>query len=224
MRRAVVTGLGFITSIGNNRAEVLANLRAARTGIERFAELERHDAPVHLAGTIKGFHFPRPQPESWIMPAGPEIPRQQLRSLSPHALFAHFAMREAIADAGLTPERVSNPRTGMFCASEGSPWLFCEHTPGCSARGWRGRVPSSWRRGLRARSTTTYVPHYRILGASGGFVSACAASAHAFGAALDLIRLGRQDVMFVVGAEDCDPHSILRWPLAAPPPARPTRR
>ena len=119
MKRAVVTGLGFITSIGNNRAEVLESLRTQRSGIELHPEFDRPEIPVKLAGTVKGFEFPTENFETWKFPDGLTIPRQQLRSLPPHGVFAHAAMLEAIADAGLTSALVSDPRTGLMCAPAG---------------------------------------------------------------------------------------------------------
>ena len=82
MHRAVVTGLGFITSIGNSRPEVSASLRAGRHGIEVFPEFEAIKAPVKLAGTIKGFDFPTPEFEDWKYPASHKIPRETLRIAS----------------------------------------------------------------------------------------------------------------------------------------------
>jgi 3-oxoacyl-(acyl-carrier-protein) synthase len=76
MNRAVVTGLGFITSIGNSRAEVLESLRTQRSGIEIHPEFNRPEIPVKLAGTIKGFEFPTENFESWKFPPGLSIPRQ----------------------------------------------------------------------------------------------------------------------------------------------------
>ncbi len=125
MKRAVITGLGFITSIGNSRAEVTASLRAARTGVERFSEFDEPGIPVKLAGTVKGFEFPSAEFEDWTYPdrQGHVLPRETLRPMTPNALYAYFAMREAIADAGLPPEMVSNEDTGLTCASGGSMWM-----------------------------------------------------------------------------------------------------
>ena len=110
MRRVVITGLGFITSIGNSRAEVLKSLRENKTGIEVFSELEKPGVPVKLAGTVKGFTFEGTRPEEWTLPPEYKITREQMRSMSPNAIFGFCAMQQAIADAGLTPEQVSNPR------------------------------------------------------------------------------------------------------------------
>ena len=214
MKRAVVTGLGFVTSIGNNRAAVVESLRTGRTGIETHPQFDRPDIPVKLAGTIKGFEFPNVRPESWKLPPGLSIPRVQLRSLPPHGAFAHLAMREAVADAGLSPEQVSDERTGMFCASAGSTWLAYRNVEKMLAEGALRCHPLIVVDSIAGTLNFNLTAHFKIRGSSGGFVSACASSAHAFGAAFDLIRLGRQDRMFVVGAEDCDLYNILPFASA----------
>src|SRR4051794_17800719 len=119
-RRVVVTGLGFISSIGNNRAEVLESLRTQRTGIAIHPELDRPEIPYKLAGTIKGFDLPHENRDAWKFPNGLTIPRTIVRGLAPHGAYAYFAMNEAIADAKLQPDDVSNPRTGFVSASAGS--------------------------------------------------------------------------------------------------------
>src|SRR4051794_37263433 len=114
-RRVVVTGLGLITSIGNNREEVLKSLRQSRTGIEYFAPLDRVGVPVRLAGTVKGFEFPELRSDEWTLPDGYKIPRSDMRSMSPNVVYGFCAMQQAIADAQLPPELVSNVRTGALC-------------------------------------------------------------------------------------------------------------
>src|SRR5437764_913295 len=122
-RRVVVTGLGLITSIGNDRDQVVQSLREGRTGIEYYPPLERTGVPVRLAGTVKEFTFPELHPDEWTYPAAYEVPREQLRSMSPNVLYAFCAMQQAIADAQLPRDLVSHPRTGAMCASNGSGWL-----------------------------------------------------------------------------------------------------
>jgi 3-oxoacyl-[acyl-carrier-protein] synthase-1 len=208
MRRAVVTGLGFITSIGNGRDEVLKSLRESRNGIEFFPDLDRPNVPVRLAGTVKGFTFSEPRPENWELPDGVDIPREQLRSMAPNCVYAWCAMREAIADAGLTPDLVSNPRTGAMCASAGSGWLTYEFLEVMVKRGVQRCYPLGMIASIAGTVNMNMVASFGIKGASLGFSSACASSAHAFGAAIDHIRLGRQDIVFVVGAEDCTYYNV----------------
>ena len=207
--RVVVTGLGFITSIGNSRAEVLRSLKEGRNGIEVFPEFEAGNEPVRLVGTIKGFEFPSPEWEDWTWPAGVKIPKEIMRPMTPNALYAWFAMREAIADARLTPEMVSNEYTGMMCASAGSMMMSYHNVHIMLTKGVARCPPMGMVNGIPGSLNINLVPAFKIKGASLGFVSACSSSSHALGEACELIRRGRQKIVFAVGAEDCNKFSIL---------------
>ena len=209
MSRVVITGLGFITSIGNSRQEVSASLREGRTGVERFAEFADPSIPVKLAGTVKGFSFPTTEFEDWTYPAGYKIPRETLRPMAPNTLFAYFAMRQAIDDAALEPETVSDPMTGLTCASGGSMWMAYANLDTMLHRGVMRCPPMGIINSIPGSLYINLVPAFRIKGPSLGFSSACSSSAHALGAAVDLIRSGRQKTVFVCGAEDCNKFSIL---------------
>lgn len=208
-RRVVVTGLGFVTSIGNNRAEVLQSLRTQHTGIEIHPELDRPEIPYKLAGTIKGFDLPYEKREEWKFPNGLTIPRNVLRGLPPHGAYAWIAMNEAIADASLNPDDISNVRTGMMCASAGSMSSLYLAVDVMLKKGIRHNHPYGVSRGIAGTLNFNLGAAFKIKGAATGFVNACSGSAVAFGHALDLVRQDRQDVVFVVGAEDCDIYSIL---------------
>ncbi len=208
-RRVVITGLGFITSIGNNRAQVLDSLLNRRTGIAIHPELDRPDSPVRLAGTIKEFSFPSMRYETWKLPTGLSIPRAQLRSMSPHVVYAHAAVLEAIADAAISPEIISNARTGLTSASSGSAMMLYRNLDMMLEKGILRCHPFCLAASVSGTLNFNLVSHFKIRGASTGFISACASSAHAFGYATDLIRQNRQDAMFVVGAEDNDLFTIL---------------
>ncbi len=208
-RRVVVTGIGFITSIGNDREEVLRSLRDCRTGIEYYPALERQGVPVRLAGTVKGFTFPEIRAEEWTYPDRYKISRELLRSMSPNALYAFCAMQQAIDDARLPPGLVSNPRTGAMCASCGSPWLTYEYLDIMFKKGPQRCNPLAMIASIAGTVNMNLVAGFGIKGASLGFSSACASSAHALGAAVDKIRANSQDVVFVVGAEDCNLFSVL---------------
>ena len=208
-RRVVVTGMGFITSIGNNRRQVLQSLREGRTGIEYYPPLERSGVPVRLAGTVKDFSFPDLRPDEWTYPGDYKIPREQLRSMAPNVLYAFCAMRQALADAQLAPELVSQPRTGAMCASNGSGWLTYEYLDMMLKKGPQRCNPMAMVASIAGTLNMNLVAAFGIKGASLGFSSACASSAHAIGAALDHIRADRQDIVFVAGAEDCNLFSIL---------------
>lgn len=209
MKRAVVTGLGFITSIGNSREQVLRSLKECRTGVELFPEFAAADVPVKLAGTVKGFSFPTAMFEDWTYPAEYQLSREQLRPMTPNALYAYCAMQQAIREARLAPELVSNPRTGLLCASGGSMWMAYENLRTMAARGVMYCQPMGIVNGIPGSLYINLVSCFKLKGGSLGCSSACSSSAHAMGLAMDSIRMGRQDVVFVVGAEDCNRFSIL---------------
>ena len=210
MKRVVITGLGFITSIGNNRAEVSRSLRETKTGVELFSEFADDPAiPVKLAGTVKEFAFPTTEFEDWTYPPHYKISREILRPMTPNALYAYFAMRQAIDDAKLAPEQVSDPATGLMCASGGSMWMAYANLDTIVKRGVMRCQPMAIINSIPGSLYINLVPAFRIKGASLGLSSACSSSSHALGLAVDLIRTGQQKTVFVVGAEDCNKFSIL---------------
>ena len=214
MKRAVITGLGFITSIGNSRGEVLQSLRTTRTGIESYPEFVNDpDVPVSLLGTVKGFTFPTTEFEDWTYPPHYKIARETLRPMAPNTLFAYFAMRQAIEDARLPPAQVSHPDTGLMCASGGSMVMAYASYDTMLKRGVMKCAPMSIINSIPGSLYVNLVPAFRIKGASLGFSSACSSSAHALGHAVELIRTGRQKTVFVVGAEDCDKFSVLPFAM-----------
>jgi 3-oxoacyl-[acyl-carrier-protein] synthase-1 len=208
-RRVAVTGLGFITSIGNNREQVLTSLRECRTGIEYYPPLERAGVNVRLAGTVKEFSFPELRSDEWIYPDSYKIPREHLRSMAPNAVYGFCAMQQAIADAKLPPELVSNPRTGVMCASAGSSWLTYEYLDMMLKKGPQRCNPMAMVASIAGTLNMNFVACFGIKGHSLGFSTACASSGHALGEGFDRIRANRQDIIFVVGAEDCNLFSIL---------------
>lgn len=210
MRSApVITGLGFITSIGNDRATVLRNLRELRHGFERVEFLGNPAVPVKVAGTVKGFAFPTPNWRDWSWPAQFNVDREVIRGLAPHGVYALCALQQAIADAGLAPTELANADTGLFCASAGSPYLLTYYINQMyAARGERGN-PMGIVSSIAGTLNFNLAAHFKISGAVCGFVSACASSSHALGYAMDEIRLGRQKRMLVVGAEDMNAESVL---------------
>jgi 3-oxoacyl-[acyl-carrier-protein] synthase I len=204
MRNVVVTGMGFVTCLGSDAATVSNRLRLLQHGIQVYPRF-RDDPliPVTVAAPIPGFVTETADPEDWVFPPGLPLRLEQLRSLSPNGLYAHFALRQAVADAGLELDALAgDPRTGLFTASSGSAMLMHHnlermHRVGplrCSPLGIVASIAGTLNFNLAAA--------YRIQGASTGFISACASSGHALGYAHDAIALGRQDRMVVVGAED----------------------
>ena len=210
MKRVVITGLGFITSIGNSQVEVSRSLRETRTGVELFSEFaDDPGIPVKLAGTVKEFAFPSTEFEDWTFPSQYKISREILRPMTPNALYAYCAMRQAIDDARLVPAQVSDPTTGLMCASGGSMWMAYTNLDTIVKRGVMKTQPMSIINSIPGSLYINLVPAFKIKGASLGLSSACSSSAHALGLAADLIRTGQQKTVFVVGAEDCNKFSIL---------------
>jgi len=208
-KRVVITGLGFITSIGNSTNEVLDSLRHARSGIEIFPELPQTPGAPRVAGTVKGFSFPSLTFDDWTWPAGYTIERNELRSMAPHVVYACCAMQQAIAQAGLAPDRVSNPRTGAMCASGGSMWMIYENLHTMVTRGVHKCYPLALPAAIPGTLNSNLAASFKLKGAVLGFASACASSAHALGYGYDQISQDRQDIVFAVGAEDCNVHNIL---------------
>jgi 3-oxoacyl-(acyl-carrier-protein) synthase len=210
-RLPVITGLGFVTSIGHARSAVVRSLRELRHGFEPVEFFDNPDLPVKVAGTIKGFAFPTPRSRDWTWPENFDIDREVARGLAPHGVFALCALQQALADAELEPSALSDGETGLFCASAGSPFLLGPFLDQIRAtRGERGN-PMGIVSSIAGTLNFNLAAHYRITGAVCGFVSACTSSSHALGYAMDEIRLGRQQRMLVVGAEDMTAESVVSF-------------
>lgn len=213
MPRIFITGLGFITSIGNSSASVEQSLRELRHGFVLHPAFATDTIPVKVAAPVREFKTDSEDPEDWTIPAPYSVKREQLRSLSPNALYATCAMQQAIADAKLNPQDVSNDDTGLYAASAGSPGMLARQVNRMNQHGVMRCQPLGVVASIAGTVQFNLVAHFKIKGASTGFTSACAASAHAMGFAIDEIGLGRQKRMFVVGAEDGNVETIL--PFAA---------
>jgi 3-oxoacyl-[acyl-carrier-protein] synthase I len=209
MPRVFITGLGFVTSIGNDAATVAQNLRELRHGFEAYPPFQTPDVPCKVVGTVKGFTTDSVDQEDWTFPARYRIKRELLRTMAPHGLFAHCAMTQAIEDARLAPEDISNPDTGLYAASGGSPMLTNHHHDRLKKAGVMRCSPLGIVASIVGTLNFNLVAAFRILGSSCGFSSACASSAHALGFAFDELALGRQKRMFVVGGEDGNTDAIL---------------
>ena len=209
MPRVFITGLGFVTSIGNDAATVTRNLRELRHGFELYPPFQQPDIPCKVVGTIKDFNTDSTDPEDWTFPARYKIKRELLRSMAPNGLFAHCAMLQAVADAGLAEPDISNPATGLYAASGGSPFLTHYHNERLHKVGVMRCSPLGIVSAIVGTLNFNLVAAFKIHGASCGFSSACASSAHALGYAFDDIALGRQQRMFVIGAEDGNVDAIL---------------
>jgi len=209
MRKVYITGLGLVTSIGNSVREVEANLRSLKHGIELYPPFDRPEIPVKVAGTVKGFDTSSTDFEDWTYPAGYSIRRELLRSMAPNGLYAHCAMLQAIADAALAEGDVRNPRTGIYCASGGSPFLLAHFTQRMRELGVMRCPPTGIVASISGTLNFNLVAAFKIEGVSCGFSSACASTGHALGFAYEDIIHGRQDRVFIAGAEDGNSDSIL---------------
>ena len=209
MPRVFITGLGFVTSIGNDAATVTRNLRELRHGFEIYPPFQKPDIPCKIAGTIKEFNTDSADPEDWTFPARYKIKRELLRSMAPNGLFAHCAMLQAVEDARLTEADISNPGTGLYAASGGSPFLTHHHHERLLKVGVMRCSPLGIVASIVGTLNFNLVAAFKIQGVSCGFSSACASSAHAIGYAFDDLALGRQKRVFIVGAEDGNYDAIL---------------
>ena len=206
----VVTGIGFITPIGNDRATVEESLRQGRHGLERVEFLGNPDLPTKVAGTVKGFQVDSPKWRDWTWPEGYEIPKDVLRGLAPHGVYAICAVQQALTDAGLSRDDIADDTgTGLYCASAGSAMLLHHNIAQMRAvLGARGN-PLGVVSSIAGTLNFNLAAHYRITGTVCGFVSACASSSHALGYAIDDLRLGRIQRAIIVGAEELNADTLL---------------
>jgi 3-oxoacyl-[acyl-carrier-protein] synthase I len=209
MRKVFITGVGFITSIGNDTATVTESLRELRHGVMLYPPFQKPDIPVKVAAPIRDFQTDSTDAEDWVFPARYSIRRELLRGMAPHGVYAYCAMLQALEDARLAEADSSNPRTGLYAASGGSPFLLGYYLERLRKVGVMRCQPLGIVASIAGTVNFNLVAHFKIKGSSTGFSSACASSAHALGFAYDDIVLGRQDRMFVVGAEDGNVESIL---------------
>jgi 3-oxoacyl-[acyl-carrier-protein] synthase-1 len=209
MRKVYITGLGFITSIGNDVTTVSESLRELRHGMMLYPPFQKPDVPVKVAAPIRDFQTDTVDAEDWIIPARYRIKRETLRGMAPHGIYSFCAMQQAVEDAKLTEADWSNIHTGLYAASGGSPFLLGYYLERMRKVGVMRCQPLGIVASIAGTVNFNLVSYFKIKGASTGFSSACASSAHALGFAYDEIMLGRQKRMFVVGAEDGNVESIL---------------
>jgi 3-oxoacyl-[acyl-carrier-protein] synthase-1 len=189
-RRVVVTGAGIVSCIGNDLATVEAALREGRSGIEAAPEFAEQGLRSQVAG--------RPQ-----MDLEARLDRKQLRFMGDAAAYAHIALLDAIAQAGLTPEQVSHPRTGLIMGSGGgSPANQIEAADTLRSKGIRRVGPYQVTRCMSSTVSACLSTHFHIKGINYSITSACSTSAHCIGSAAQQIAWGMQDVMFAGGGEE----------------------
>lgn len=208
--RVFITGIGMVSSIGNDVETVCRNLKELRHGFAAHAPFEDDPlAEVRLVGTVKGFNVEEPDCEDWTYPERYRIRRDVLRSLPPHGVYAYCAMLQAIEDARLEASDVSNPETGIYTSSGGSPRMLFNNLARMKKLGPMRCSPTGIVSSISGTLSFNLVASFKIQGNSCGFSSACASSGHALGFAFDDIALGRQQRMFVAAGEDVNDESVL---------------
>ncbi|EOW5482565.1 beta-ketoacyl-ACP synthase I [Escherichia coli] len=198
MKRAVITGLGIVSSIGNNQQEVLASLREGRSGITFSQELKDSGMRSHVWGNVK-------------LDTTGLIDRKVVRFMSDASIYAFLSMEQAIADAGLSPEAYqNNPRVGLIAGSGGGSPRF--QVFGADAmrgpRGLKAVGPYVVTKAMASGVSACLATPFKIHGVNYSISSACATSAHCIGNAVEQIQLGKQDIVFAGGGEE------LCWEMA----------
>ncbi|MCT9749716.1 beta-ketoacyl-ACP synthase I [Escherichia coli] len=198
MKRAVITGLGIVSSIGNNQQEVLASLREGRSGITFSQELKDSGMRSHVWGNVK-------------LDTTGLIDRKVVRFMSDASIYAFLSMEQSIADAGLSPEAYqNNPRVGLIAGSGGGSPRF--QVFGADAmrgpRGLKAVGPYVVTKAMASGVSACLATPFKIHGVNYSISSACATSAHCIGNAVEQIQLGKQDIVFAGGGEE------LCWEMA----------
>ena len=176
MSRVFVTGLGFISSIGNDEATVVDHLRHLKHGMELYPPLQVPESPVKLAAPVKDFDVESYDPEDWTYPRQYKLRREVLRSYSPHVLYAYCSMKQAIENSGLKDSDVSNPDTGIYTASAGSSRFLHKSLEKMYKRGIMRCNPLNIVSSVAGTVSFNLVSNFQIQGFSTGFASACASS------------------------------------------------
>src|SRR5476651_1159413 len=191
MRRVVVTGMGIVSSIGNNTQEVLASLREAKSGITRAEDF-----------VSRGFRC-QVQGMPTLDPAG-SVDRRAMRFLSKGTAWNHVAMEQAIRDSGVEESDISNPRTGIVMGSGGpSTIAIVEAADITREKGSPKRVgPFAVPKAMSSTASATLATWFKIKGVNYSISSACATSNHCIGNGTELIQWGKQDMVFAGGSEE----------------------
>ncbi|MFC3033962.1 beta-ketoacyl-ACP synthase I [Pseudoalteromonas fenneropenaei] len=196
MRRAVITGIGVVSSIGNNKQEVLESLKAGKSGIAHNPEFVEYNLRSTVSGKID-------------IDVKEFVDRKAHRFMGDAAAFAYIAMAEAIADSGLAEDQVSNERTGLIVGSGGGSSKYqVEAADILREKGVKKVGPYMVPRTMASTTSACLATPFKIKGVNYSISSACATSAHCIGNAVEQIQLGKQDVIFAGGGEE------LHWTLA----------
>lgn len=198
MKRAVITGLGIVSSIGNNQQEVLASLREGRSGITFSQELKDAGMRSQVWGNVK-------------LDTTGLIDRKVVRFMSDASIYAYLSMEQAVADADLAPEVYqNNPRVGLIAGSGGGSPKFQVFGADAmrSPRGLKAVGPYVVTKAMASGVSACLATPFKIYGVNYSISSACATSAHCIGNAVEQIQLGKQDIVFAGGGEE------LCWEMA----------
>jgi 3-oxoacyl-[acyl-carrier-protein] synthase-1 len=191
MRRVVITGFGIVSSLGNNKAEVLASLKSGQSGITYQPEYAAMGLRSHVAGSIKNLKVEE------------LIDRKLMRFMAKGHAYAWLAMQEAIADSQLPEEMVSNVRTGLIVGAGGaSHESILEGIDTLREKGVRRVGPYMVTKAMASGVSACLATGAKIKGINYGISSACSTSAHCIGAGVEQIQLGKQDIIFAGGAEE----------------------
>ncbi len=209
-KSAVISGLGFVTCLGNDAAEVVASLRDMRCGLREIDLKPGLEGARRMVGRPAGFSVESPLYLKWSIPPQFKLSRDLLRGLPPHGVYATCAALQALQDSGLEGSPLlSDGSTALFCASVGSPLMLVHHLGqlqgSTCVRGSPFGVISS----VAGTLNFNLGAFLKIRGGNCGFVSACSSSTHALGFALDEVRLGRHERVLVVAAEENCAETVL---------------
>ena len=197
MRRVAITGIGIVSSIGNNANEVLASLKEARSGVVAAQDY------IDLGFRCQVHAAPQIDWESMV-------DRRAARFLAPGTAYAHISMDQAIADSGLTPEDVSNERTGIIVGEGGpSTRTIVNAAEITKEKGPKRIGPFAVPKTMCSGPSAALATWFKIRGINYSISSACATSTHCIGAGAEQIMMGKQDVIFAGGCEELD------WTLSA---------
>jgi 3-oxoacyl-[acyl-carrier-protein] synthase-1 len=197
MKRVVITGVGIVSSLGNNKDEVTDSLKNGRSGIVFAPEYEENGMRSQVHGAIKNLDFKE------------HIDRKQLRFMGGAAAYSFIAMKQAVEDSGLTEDQISNPRTGLVAGSGGgSNSNATEAVSIAKERGVKRIGPYMVTRTMGSTVSACLATPFKIQGINYSISSACSTSAHCIGTAVEQIQLGKQDVVFAGGGEE------LHWTMS----------
>ena len=190
MKRVVVTGIGIVSCLGNDQASVLESLKAGKSGITFTEEYEKLGLRSHVSGSIN-------------IDLDELIDRRPRRFMSDAAAYAYVAMQQSIDDAGLTKEQVSNVRTGLVAGSGGASMeSMVEAADILRERGVKRIGPYRVPKVMSSTVSACLATPFEIKGVNYSITSACSTSAHCIGNAMELIQLGKQDIVFAGGGEE----------------------